>query len=735
VKKLKVFSFVFLFFFIFFVGLHFYIKKEYSPEKLRKIVLVQLEKKFPKAKFKLKTFKTSIQLGLNIELKELEIRGDHNDLLLEVKKVNCSIPFLSLFKNNKSINLDFFGPKFFYKETKKGSNFRSSFLGSEKNSIQKNKKDGDLKFTLPLLKNLNMDVNFYKIVFTYEGKGGLKKIFLFERFSMKNIGVSKKIHISADSKVFLKKLGKKKTRNFFNVDIEGEIQTKKFLKFGIINGALDISVYNFYMRRFKLPPIKNKIKFELRKNGDLEGSWLSKMDGDNEAKINFLLNKKGAGLKKININLNLNRFLGDISDRFHLNKTNVKVTGSLKIIKKKIYPFLKTHLTTHLKFNGSDSNLKIKTIGSIQNKKFKLYTRINAFSGLIEKKVRADLNVNDLIYSKKKLPYFNTMIKARGLIIPKTLMSRILKERTMSKKVEKTKDKKKGTQILSIPPGKVSLDFKDVKVGHKNFELKGSVVIKKDALAAENLRLKYGTSDGRLTLFVKKSKISLKTKFKLDIKKLNLVDYKVFFPSKWGRLKGLYSINSNGEFELINKSHTKIYNLIFNIDGLNTEIEKIKIKNYFKKYLDNIPLLKIWMKDWAPKFRSEIKKLNLNGRLSYGRINFKRIELQGEKDSFHLLGHGVLYPQSSIKKGRLFFQVRDRKGGLSHVLEKNIGLSSLPIKLITEQLTVKPDYPYTIKKMAEIGYEKKGKEKIKKIIKKKLEPILKEKIKNLLDLF
>ena len=106
-KWLKVLSIICVSLLLIFVGVFFYIKKKYPPQKLQEITLNQLQKSFPKAKFKINSLKTSFFTSLKVEVNEFEIIGSKGKLFLKVERAKGNIPFLSLFKTSKSIQLDF----------------------------------------------------------------------------------------------------------------------------------------------------------------------------------------------------------------------------------------------------------------------------------------------------------------------------------------------------------------------------------------------------------------------------------------------------------------------------------------------------------------------------------------------------------------------------------------------------------------------------------------------------
>ena len=57
----------------------------------------------------------------------------------------------------------------------------------------------------------------------------------------------------------------KGTKKFFNVEGKGKVKTKDFIESKELEGKLNIYVYNIKFDKLKIPPLKNKIKFKLKK--------------------------------------------------------------------------------------------------------------------------------------------------------------------------------------------------------------------------------------------------------------------------------------------------------------------------------------------------------------------------------------------------------------------------------------------------------------------------------------
>ena len=734
-KKIKILGIFAVFFLISLSGLYFYIKKEYSPEKIKRITLSFLKKEFPKGNFELKSLKTSFGLGLKIEINEFGIKKGKEKALFSVQKVKCSLPLLSLFKKDKSIKMDFFGPKIFFKARKDGNNFSDVFLSQKKISKSKTDKGGSSNYYLPFVKNLNVDINLYKIDVTSISEKGEKGNFQFENLSIEDIGFSKDVKIKFESKILLKG-----TKKFFNVEGKGKIETKDFIESKELEGELKVYVYNIKFDKLKIPPLKNKIKFKLKKEGDLSGRFLSEAK-DDKIKFDYVVDKKGISVNKLQVGLNLKPYLNEFSKPVVFENSDFNVSGNLKIINKNIYPFFKTNLNSSLVIN--DKKVNLNSVSQINSKKLTIDTKIKMFSGEIENIINTDFKINEFLI-KKKIPLINMAVNVRDIVIPKDFIKENLKGEDSNKK---DKSVKKNNFLSLIPPGKIKLSIKKSKIAGTHLSADGKIVCKKNNMAIKFLNFKYGKGMGKLTLLAKAVKKSIKTKLSLEAKKINLKNFDAFIPSSFGKIEGEYSLNTKGHADIF-KNNRLNYNVLFDLKGENTKVEKFKVSEYLKEYLNKVSILKVWSKNRPINFTSGLDKVYFKGSVSNKKFNFKNIKIVGRKGDFEIKGNGHMFPNNNLKQGVIYLDFIERKIGLSQFLKKSVGVNKLLVKLRTKKLTVSPDYSYTIKKISTGLYNNKGKKIIRKAISKKIKPALKKnidkklkkvlkdkKIKNFLKLF
>ena len=545
-------------------------------------------------------------------------------------------------------------------------------------------------------------------------KGGKGK-FKFENISIENIGFSKNVKIKFESKISLKG-----TKKFFNVEGKGKIKTKEFIEKKELEGKLEVYVYNINVDKFKVPPLKNKVKFKLKKEGDLSGSFISETK-DDKLKFDFVIDKKGIGLNKLKVGLNLKPYLNKFMKPVTFTKSDFNISGNLKIINKNIYPFLKTNLISSLVIN--DKNIDLKSTAQISSKKVSLNTKIKMFSGKIENIIQSDFKINEFLV-KKNIPLINMVINVKDIVIPKEFIKDSLKGEEQS---EREGDVKKSNFLSLIPPGKIKLNIKKTKIAGTYLSANGTIVCKKNNIAIKFLKFKYGKGTGQLTLLAKEVNNFIKTKLSLEANRFNLKHFDVFLPSKFGKIEGEYSLKTKGSVVFL-KNKKLDYNVFFDLKGENTKIEKFRVSEYLKDYINKISILKVWSKKRPINFTSGLDKVYFKGSVSNKKFNFKNIKIVGKKEDFEIKGNGYMYPNNNLKQGLIHLDFREQKIGLSQFLKKNIGDTKLPVKLRTKKLTVSPDYSYTIKKLSTGLYKNKGKKIIKKAISKKIKPILNKKI-------
>jgi hypothetical protein len=175
-------------------------------------------------------------------------------------------------------------------------------------------------------------------------------------------------------------------------------------------------------------------------------------------------------------------------------------------------------------------------------------------------------------------------------------------------------------------------------------------------------------------------------------------------------------------------------------DAKKGEIKKLNISDYINPLLANIPVVKDQVKDKQVKIDGNFETLSMKGRFTNVLYNISSFEFIGIDKKIQLSGNGEIYPKvESGKLSSMEVNFVDNTGKISDVLQKNVGTKILPIKATGSGFDLKPDYAYTISKLAKGALKSKGEEKVKEAIQKNIDKYVpaaaKEKMKGLLDGF
>ena len=156
--------------------------------------------------------------------------------------------------------------------------------------------------------------------------------------------------------------------------------------------------------------------------------------------------------------------------------------------------------------------------------------------------------------------------------------------------------------------------------------------------------------------------------------------------------------------------------------------------------LANIPVVKDQMKDKQLKIDGNFETLTMKGRFTNTQYNIATFDFIGLDKKIQLSGNGDIYPQvGSGKNSAMEVNFIDNTGKISDVLLKNVGTKVLPMRVSGPGFDMKPDYGYTISKLAKGALKTKGEAKVKEAIQKNIDKFVpaaaKEKVKGLLDGF
>ena len=235
-------------------------------------------------------------------------------------------------------------------------------------------------------------------------------------------------------------------------------------------------------------------------------------------------------------------------------------------------------------------------------------------------------------------------------------------------------------------------------------------------------------------------KSSSESKFNFEMANLNLSSFKAFLPPVIENFAGTFTGKVNGSATMFKNGKPPVYDVNVLADAKKGEIKKLNISDYINPLLANIPMVKDKMKDKPLKIDGNFESLTMKGRFTNALYNISTFDFIGIDKKVQITGSGDIYPQpGSSKMSAMEVNFTDFTGKISDVLLKNVGTKVLPLRVTGPGFDLKPDYSYTISKLAKGAFKTKGEDKLKEVLQKNIDKIVpaaaKDKVKNLLDGF
>jgi hypothetical protein len=172
-------------------------------------------------------------------------------------------------------------------------------------------------------------------------------------------------------------------------------------------------------------------------------------------------------------------------------------------------------------------------------------------------------------------------------------------------------------------------------------------------------------------------------------------------------------------------------------DASKGEVKKLNLSDYINPMLANIPGVKDQVKDKQVKLDGNFETLSVKGHFTNSAYTLTSFDFVGLDKKVQVTGSGEIYPVASSKLSSLDVNVADNTGKISEVLLKNTGSKILPMRVSGPGFEMKPDYNYTVTKLAKGALKTKGEEKIKEVVQKNIDKIVpeaaKEKVKGILN--
>ncbi|MDD0854540.1 hypothetical protein HBN50_15620 [Halobacteriovorax sp. GB3] len=726
----------------------FYASKKLNPEKIRSLTIEQIQNAFPKAKVSLGKVDYSLGLKIKIHFNFLEISLPKNQKVIpmtNIKDFKAELPLIGFLfgKNEAEIIID--SPKLYYSMIGKKSNWEFA-LGSKKKVDSKvtskessktkienkesseNNSDDSAMISAGPLAGLSLNISIQNALVSYDDGTSLSKVSI-DKVLVRDLSLLKKSSFEIKTHIEKEKLAK------LNALVIGEFELKDLLENKKIESYLNIKLSDISLENFgSFPNVKAETKVQISES--IEAS-VKTLIGES-SHINFIakIDKNKVNVDRIDTDLHIMGLLdgfGDIKkslDAVKIVNTKLKVTGNVALINGKIIPNLSGHVGPEIKVSASGIDTSTEVDFGVKGNNISSSTTTKTLDGVVTTKLDGDVDINN--FDLSKLKPFNALVTINGInyqkkfVLPKEQKETPTKNQNRAKTDSVKKEQAKDQSVPLIPPMNLEINLKNNKIA--DAKVNGDLKITLGKSGLKILKKSYlNIGDGRVDL---NSNIALSEKisgdFSVNLKKLNFDLFSRLLPDNTiEKLQGVVSADTNGTFS-IGKALVYSSNIVFN--GTNVGISGVDFGKHATEYIRGIPSISKYVKkDFSYKAGSKLESLSFKGRVTNELITMNNYALVLDKKMAKASGSGKIsmLNQDSV----VYVDFVDNTGKISKPLKKELGMNSLPLKLIGKGFSLTPDYEYTIKKSTKSAVKTQG----KKVIQKELNKLLKGKNKKKVD--
>ena len=736
----------------------YYVSSKLSSEDIKSFLVSKIEEAMPGTLVSIKEIRYSMGGNIRFEIQELDVKLRQirpGRELLSVDKAFIRIPLWAILFEGGKIEIIILSPKINYYEYQDGPH--NWTLGRKSNGLQgpgekktiksqkeRSNKGPDETIFLPVfLSKSKVSLKSKEITVFYQTKEDFKGDFTVNTFLLKNVSLNQSTDFEIHSAVKIEFPQKKAFSS--NISLSGKFDTPNFLEKGLFEFSSDdivIKDTTFSELPFPIPDTKATLFFS---NKDNMVAKLKLNMGDLlDIKTNIFLGKT-IQFNRLNANLNLLSALmisGVRTENLKLDDAKMNISGSVHLGNAPVLN-LKFKTTHDVQYTLQKRPIDVGLLGKINKRQaeFNILLRTPYGRGSLAIKTVLPRDIRNT--SLQHLSQTKILLKINQIKMAKEEIRRLLYSDTGqddgSGTIPQSVPPKENQQVqegrLFIPNFQLRLSGRKIAIGKSQFNFSGLVVAKENTLQSKDLSINIDRSKTEVHFTSKVSKNSLSTKIDLNMKKVPLESLDFIFPKDLEGMSGITTTRLTGNI-VTGKKGLK-HDLKLRLSTNNGKIPNLKIRNFLKGYLRKIPLLhkKVSMSDI--NISNKFKQFILKGRFRESHYRAEKLHFVGDKNRFQIKGRGHLFPLSKKKKGVFLLTFKINKPKVQRYLKRSIGADTIPIRLAGRGFVLKPDYSYTIKKIATSKAKTQGKralkKKAKKILNKHLKKGVKKKAKKLLE--
>jgi hypothetical protein len=744
-KKFKIIGVIAAVFIVFIAGVVYYASTKLNPEEIRKIAITQTEKVFPKAKASLDTINISWGLNFKIELHKFAINTTSPEgapvEMMAVDTMVVKVPLWAIITNGGVIEIQLDKPLMNYAEFPVGNNWTYA-MGEKKDENKKDEKTPEEKMAaqekaIGIFGKSKINVKLSDVAVKYSLRDHSNGQITVSRFLVKglNFESSTAFEIASDAKFVM---ADKSEVSFSTIAI-GEINIADLVKNGSVSSLVIVKVNNITKTglEWKFPEVTTNVNLLLTKDGEISGKVATSFESQNKISADFKMTKQ---IEISNINVDI--ILKDIGlimglDRaIDLSKAKLSAKGNLIYTEdKKIDADLSFSIAPGIGYSKDGVVATTSVEGSFKQKDIYVRVKMDVLSGLVDTIVNGEYDPNQK-FDMSALKPFNIKVTATRLRIPEKVIQQKLwakKDPAVVAKEEadaeaaREKAAKEGKPMPGLPAANVNMTWSNINIGGEDFSGSGKIIVSSHAIAVDAMKFKFSKGTGTLTQTMKLGLKSNESVFDLGIKDLNLSSFKPFLPPFIDNFTGTFSGKVNGSATLFKAVKPPKYDVNVALDAKNGDIKKLNIGEFINPLLSSIPMIKDHVGDKQLKLDGNFETLNMKGRFTDTTYNLASFNFIGLNKKVEITGSGTIYPVVGAPNNSSMDVYFTENAKIGELLQKNVGVKVLPIRLSGPNYAMKPEIQYTLSRIAKGAVKTKGVEAAQKVIDKNIDKIVPEK--------
>jgi len=782
-KKVKILASILAIILVLVVGLFYYASTKLRPEEIKKITIEQTKKIFPRSVVTLQNVDIGWGLNFKVNLEKLSIKALKDNQQVEMMAVDqmvLKVPIWAILSGAGVIDVKLDAPVINYHEFAEGNNWTyamgdnaSKEKKAEAETAKDKKEESAATTSLGMFGKSKINVKLSDVAVKYFLRDSSKGEIKVSRFLIKGLNFESSTAFEVASSAHF--VMKDQSSVSFDTLAIGEFNVADLVKNGSVSSVVIVKVNNIAKSGldWKFPEITTNIDFLLKKEGELSGNITTTFESQNKISAKFKMTKE------IEISdFNMEIILKDIAAMMGLDKSidvsKSKLSAKGSVVygeDKKINANMNFAISPGIVYSKEGIVASTVVSGDFKSSDISVKVKTDVLGGQVTTSINGQFNPNEKIDISKLKP-FDIRVVAAGMKIPEKLIRAKMwdkkseaviakekekerekeKEKEEEKEKEKEKEKEETTHKkiaengesekapIGIPPSVVNLDWSNINIGGEDFSGHGKIITSMNSIAIDNTSFKFSKGSGKLSQTMIIGKSSSNSKFNFEMADLNLSSFKAFLPPVLENFTGTFTGKVNGTATMFKNEKPPVFDISVLAVAKNGEIKKLNISDYINPLLANIPVVKDKVKDKQLKIDGNFETLNMKGRFTNTLYSISSFNFMGINKKVQITGSGDIYPLPAAgKMSSMDINFTDFTGKISDVLQQNVGTKVLPLRVTGPGFDMKPDYSYTISKLAKGAFKTKGEEKIKEVLQKNIDKIVpaaaKEKVKNLLDGF